>query len=40
MVERDLAKLIDDDRTVTHAGMAQELVKQRRFTAAEKSGDH
>jgi hypothetical protein len=40
MVERDLAKLIDDHGTVAHAVMAQQLVEQGGFAAAEKSGDH
>ena len=40
MIERDLAKLIDDHGTIAHARMAQQLVEQRGFTAAEKSGDH
>ena len=40
MVERDLAKLIDDHGTVAHVGMAQQFVEQSRFAAAEKPGDH
>jgi hypothetical protein len=39
MIERDLAKFIDDDGAVGHAGMAQQLVDQSGLAAAEEAGD-
>ena len=40
MVDRDLADLVDDDRGVGKRGGGERAAQQRRFAAAEKTGQH
>jgi hypothetical protein len=40
MIKSNLAEFVDDDGTVSHAGVTQQLVEQGRLAAAEKAGNH
>ena len=40
MIKSNLAEFVDDDGTVSHAGVTQQLVEQGRLAAAEKARNH